>query len=101
MLQEFLSNEDLVEYLRHCSRQEAEARQLVRRLKDLWDLRLREILAKVSAPTQAQRLRILYTSHDYARLVEEYTNLLAESHKLRAEYQTHYMLFMARKSNGR
>lgn len=90
--------------LLHCLREFAttatESKQVSRRLRDLLPLRYREILSRYRPQAQsvAAAERAALTDKAYLAHIDELISVASSFHEARVQYETHMMLFEARRS---
>ncbi len=79
--------------------QEANAiRQVVRRVRQLWDRKLVSLEDKYSNQSRTKSSRQAVVDESYLESVKEYSDLLHESLTKRIQYETSMMLITARRS---
>jgi len=90
----------LLNVLRDYSRDAIESRQVGRRLRDLLPRRLREIHRKHRelARSSGAAERMALTDADYLSHIEEIANVTHSALEARVQYETHMMLFEARRT---
>ena len=86
--------------LRDYSREAIENRQVSRRLKDLLPRRLKEIHNRHRSAdrTAGAAERLALTDSTYLKHIEEVSEVSKSAHEARIQYETHMMLFEARRT---
>lgn len=97
-----IGSDDLIAALKDLSSRSREARQLSKRLKELLPSRLSEVKNSLAARMPAgQATRYALEHPTYGAAVDEYLQIRLLSHESWVQYETHLMLFKARRSlNG-
>ena len=90
----------LLQVLRDFSKDAIESRQVSRRLKDLLPRRLREIHSqhRTLARSSGAAERLALTDATYLAHLNEVTQVSEAAHEARVQYETHMMLFEARRT---
>ena len=95
----FASRDPLISQIRHFGRVARESRQVVARLGELLPSRLRHL--KNGHPgeiTRAKAERLALIDESYREEVKRYLQIYKNSVEARIQYETHMMLFEARRS---
>lgn len=95
-----MSQRNLLQNLSEYSKQARDSRQVSRRLKGLLPNRLKELRVQHSDATSRKgaQLRQVIAGPEYSALIEEMTEVYGDSLHYRILYETHMMLFEARRS---
>lgn len=93
-----LSDESLKSLAIRFGQEANEIRQVVRRVRQLWDRKLLGIEEKYSHRSRTRSSRQAVVDQNYLDSVKEYSDLLHESLKKRVQYETSMMLITARRS---
>jgi hypothetical protein len=95
-----MSQQNLLQNLSEYSKQARDTRQVSRRLKRLLPNRLKELQQQQGeAPRRkGAQLRQVMAGPEYSAIIDEMTEIYGDSLQYRILYETHMMLFEARRS---
>lgn len=94
-----IPNERLLQLLANESRAALESRQVALRLKKLLPTRLHDIKASYNTQYGASKaIRLALTDKAYQQAIDEYLKVQNHAVEARIQYETHFMLYQARRS---
>ena len=97
-----MSQNNLIDKIRKLARECVDYKQVYRRLEDLLELKLESIRDELSSKMpdylQSEILRLSFQHEDYIKILEKYLASKSSYIHSKVMYDTHLMLFEARRS---